>query len=152
MPVLANIVPILIWRFDDAPLFYSQHFVENKANWLAVVPKEYGNPGFIEKGTPFGCHQDDKIIDGCLVRVGYHADAVPEPCPDAVKVCHFCLEPYETEICYACRMALKHSDGGNPQSWSENDMAAMIELLDKHGFVWYEFVERWNKISQTNTE
>ena len=67
--------PIKVWEFYDAPKEYRKHFDNDDADWLALIPNEYGDHiNWMDVGTPFGCCSVEtiSIAEGYL-KVGYHA-------------------------------------------------------------------------------
>lgn len=69
--------PIKIWPFYDAPDEYAQHFDNDDADWLALIPKNYTEEyiGFLDDNTPFGiCYIEIYVLpNGDYLKVGYHA-------------------------------------------------------------------------------
>lgn len=69
--------PILVWRFEDAPMKYkilSNHGGDE--DWVAFIPKEskgYGIP-WAESGSRFGvCDVSEHEVENGIVLIGAHA-------------------------------------------------------------------------------
>ena len=69
--------PIQVWQFEHAPENLKQHFYEDDADWLALIPKEYKDEyiPWLDVGTQFGCFQVERLLleNGDYVKVGYHS-------------------------------------------------------------------------------
>ena len=67
---------IRVWRICDAPLWLRAIGDPDDREWIAVVPKEFGDgmPLWMD-GTAFGCCETEKhdLPNGDKVYIGYHA-------------------------------------------------------------------------------
>jgi hypothetical protein len=71
--------PITIWRYEDAPEEYKQHFESSDCDWIAHVPKDYLKqhhyvPIWLDSPV-FGCCEVDEFTldNGDILRASYHS-------------------------------------------------------------------------------
>lgn len=67
--------PIQIWEFHDAPeKLKSLSTNGGDEDWLALIPKGYDVPHFLEHNRSFGVCDTDRhdLQDGSVVLIGVH--------------------------------------------------------------------------------
>ena len=68
--------PIQVWKFEHAPENLKQHFYEDDADWLALIPKEYRDEYISWLDThSFAAYKIERLLleNGDYVKVGYHS-------------------------------------------------------------------------------